>query len=500
MESIRTKPRRGGAWRRLLFLGLLLGLFGLLGLLGIGMGRAMAAPPANDTCAGAVLIPSTTFPYWTPILTNIDEATLDGDPLPSCIGGARRGVWYRFVPSQDGTYTFSTGPDTATTAFDTILAVYAAANCGLVTNEVACNDDSGAGNNRAGLLVELKATTNYFVLVWLSEADDFPPNSLSMQLRVDRPTRPINDTCAMAEMILASNFPRRSSTNETVLAAAVTDTPSCGAGYRSVWYKFTPATTGTYILSTGSETATTVFDTVMVLYSTANDCSGLVEVACSDNGEGRGSMFRTLTGGTTYYIAVHDLSFEPVISETIVQLSVATPTIPSVVTLPVSSIASTGAVVNGVVNPNGLQSRFWFEWGPSTAYNSTSQVRLLFPGTTALPTNAPVAGFAPNTTYHYRMVATNNLGRANGEDMTFRWVSTRPTLINPERLLSGNFRFAFIGNSTQLYVIETSTNLTSTSWSYLGTASEAPAGSGIFVYTHVGAGSATRRFYRVNSP
>jgi hypothetical protein len=470
---------------------------------GVFAGSVQAAAPANDTCAGAQVIPAAgAFPYKTVLVTNVEDATMTGDPLPSCYDGpVFRAIWYRFTPSVGGTYTLSTGEDTATTALDTVVGVFAAGDCGTVTNQIACNDEAGAGNNRSGLQVDLEANANYFVVVWLTESDLATQTALAVQLRVDRPAAPANDTCATAEVIPANaGFPVKSSTSETVLASteSATATASCGSGHRSVWYKFTPAASGTYILSTGSETTTTVFDTLMVLYSATGDCSTLTEVACSANGEGRGSLFRTLTGGTTYYIAIHDQSEEPVISETLVQLNIATPTAPTVATLPYVSLSSTGAVLSGTVNPNGLQTRFWFEWGPTTAYNSTSQVRLLFAGTATVTSNLVVSGFQPNVTYHYRMVATNSLGRSVGVDRTFLWSTNRPELANPARLQSGNFQFVFTGNSRQLYAVEMSTNLVD--WAVLGLASETPADSGSFRYTHIGAGAAPNRFYRVNAP
>src|SRR4030095_9965525 len=247
-----------------------------------------------------------------------------------------------------------------------------------------------------------------------------------------------------------------------------------------VWYKFTPPTNGTYILSTGSEGATTVFDTMMVLYSTTSDCSALTEIVCSANGEARGSIFRALTGGTMYYIAVLDeLGTNAIVSESLVQLSVATPTIPTVTTLPLVSISSTGAVLIGTINPNGLQSRFWFDWGPTTSYGNISANRLLFPSTALATNSVIVSGFSPNTTYHFRAVGTNELGRANGLDQTFIWMTNRPILGNPERLLSGNFRFSFNANPKQLYSVESSTNLVD--WRTLGLAAAAPRGSGCFI-------------------
>lgn len=459
---------------------------------------AGGAPPANDTCAGAVVIPAGSYPYLTAVLTNVNEAQLTGDPLPGCIAGAQRGVWYRFTPAESGTYTLSTGADTATTAFDTIMSVFAAPTCGTMTNEVACNDDLGGSNNRAGLQVDLAAGTNYFILVWLSGADS-PSEALSLQLRVDRPRPPANDTCATAEEIPANlGFPRKSSTNDTILAGTDASQPTCAAGYRGVWYKFTPAVTGTYILSTGNDTATAIYDSVMALY-TGNECGSLTPTTCSDGGEGRGSILRILNGGTTYYIAVHDESPEAIVSETLVQLSVSVPTAPSVTTHSLVSIASTGAVLSATVNPNGLQSRFWFEWGPGTSFSSNSRAPVLLAGTLPVTSNVVVTGFAADTLHRFRAVATNIVGRADGAAQTFLWSSTRPTLQPLERLLSGNVRLWFNGgNSRQIYVMETSTNLVN--WTVLGEAVESPAGSGTFTYTHVGAGAAQRRFYRVSVP
>ncbi len=472
-------------------LGLALGPLGFL----LAPLSGLAAPPANDTCAGAVVIPTASFPYLTPLLTNMHEATLAGDPLPSCVGGAVRGVWYQITPTQSGLYSFSTGSDTATTAFDTILSVFADPGCGAVTNQIACNDDAGAGNTLAGLLAPLNQGTHYYVIVWVSGADTNTSN-LTLQLRVDRPALPSNDTCATAEVIAANRgYPQKSSLSECILAGSEAGGPSCVSGYRSVWYKFTPTNSGTYIFSTGIDTATTVFDTVMVLYS--GSCGNLTELVCSDAGEARGSILRTLTGGTSYYIAIFDESPELVVGETTVQLSIAVPTAPSVTTLPPGSISSSSVTLGGLVNPNGLQSRFWFEWG-TTAFNRTSQIRLLFPGIIPVETNVVLTGFLPNTTYQYRMVGTNQSGRTIGATNTFVWSTNGPRLDPLEVLISGNNRVTFTGNPFQGYFVDTSTNLIT--WTNLGPAIETPIGSGVFIFNHPAARGPDRRFYRITSP
>ncbi len=489
-QSLDLTGRAGSSWRLGLAFGVGLVLAGFL-----VPSPLVAAVPANDTCAGAITIPVTSFPYLTPVVTNVQEATLTGDPLPSCVEGAVRGVWYQITPSQSGIYSFSTGADTATVAFDTVISVFAAASCGNVTNQIACNDDAGGANNLSGLITPLNAGTHYYVLVWAGAAET-NASTLAFQIKIDRPSPPNNDTCATAEVIPANlGFPRKSSVVDTVLATSDAVAPSCAEGFRTVWFKFTPATSGDYIFSTGLETATTVFDTVMTLYS--GTCGGLTELTCAANGEGRGNILRALTAGTTYYIAVSDESSEPVLSETLVQLNVATPTAPSVTTLEPVSVSSTGVALGGIINPNGLQTRFWFEWGTS-AFNRTSQVRLLFKSILPATTNIAVTGFLPNTTYQYRMVGTNQNGRTVGATKTFMWSTNGPVLNPLEILNSGNVRISFTGNPLQNYVVDTSLDLTN--WVVLGPATESEPGSGVFSFAHPAAGGLPRRFYRVSIP
>src|SRR5436190_1425904 len=95
---------------------------------------------------------------------------------------------------------------------------------------------------------------------------------------------PPNDTCAGAEVI-AGNGPFPHLTVIRDISSATTNgdpaAPSC-ITYdatnltRSVWYSFKPAASARYLISSCSDapTATTVDDTVMAIYSTANGCAG----------------------------------------------------------------------------------------------------------------------------------------------------------------------------------------------------------------------------------
>ena len=81
------------------------------------------APPTNDLCSGAEVIPGAgPFPYLTAVTSDITDATATGDPpLPSCQTNVSRSIWYTFTPATNGDYTISSCADgpTATTVDDT---------------------------------------------------------------------------------------------------------------------------------------------------------------------------------------------------------------------------------------------------------------------------------------------------------------------------------------------------------------------------------------------
>ncbi|MBZ5535027.1 MAG: hypothetical protein LAO31_03650 [Acidobacteriia bacterium] len=97
------------------------------------------------------------------------------------------------------------------------------------------------------------------------------------------------------------------------------------------------------------------------------------------------------------------------------------------------SITAVTAVVSGVVNPNGSPTVGFFQWGPTTSYGYSTATPSLGSGTSDVILTATLTSLAPNTTYHYRTVATNNAGTAHGNDIVF---VTKPTGTNTHLLLS----------------------------------------------------------------
>jgi hypothetical protein len=94
----------------------------------------------------------------------------------------------------------------------------------------------------------------------------------------------------------------------------------------------------------------------------------------------------------------------------------ATP--PVVTTGAPGEVTQTGALLSGTVDTRELQTSYEFEVGTDTTYTGAE----LFGGAGAAGLEAVSAelGFlTPGTTYHYRLVATNEDGTSYGQDMTF---------------------------------------------------------------------------------
>jgi hypothetical protein len=468
-----------------------------------------ATPPANDTCAGAVVIPAAgPFPYLTAVVPDITGATTTGDPpAPSCSTTVARSIWYKFTPATAATYNFSVCSETATTVGDTVMAIYtSSAGCAGPFTEVNCNDDAcGLFGLRSSLTQPLAAGVTYYVVVWMFSVDGSPPavGETALQLRVSRPVPPPNDTCSGAEIIpSAGPFPRLTGISDLVLATADGDPPppSCQWVVRnSVWYGFTPAVSATYRFSTCLGTATTLNDSILGIYTSKGTCGGpFTEVACGDDECGLLADINVpLSAGTTYYIVVWAYDNGVELLDANVQIRVSIFSLPVVTTGAATGVGSTVAGLHGSVKPNGSDTWAWFEWGPTTDYGGETEAQPLGSGTTLLPVSDSLNGLMPNSFLHYRLVATNLDGTTAGADMTFSTTgATEQRFTLQERLPNGQFRIQFIAPTGQSYSVQSSSNLLN--WVNRGTASS--LGNGRFEFIDPTTTNAPIRFYRTRSP
>lgn len=92
---------------------------------------------------------------------------------------------------------------------------------------------------------------------------------------------------------------------------------------------------------------------------------------------------------------------------------------PSVSTSSATSIAETGATLDGLVNPNSLATKAYFEYGTTTSYGSKTSEASVGSGSTTVELSQGISGLTANTLYHYRIVATNADGASQGTDKTF---------------------------------------------------------------------------------
>ena len=94
---------------------------------------------------------------------------------------------------------------------------------------------------------------------------------------------------------------------------------------------------------------------------------------------------------------------------------------PTATTNAASSVTTTGASLDGSVNPHDSQTSYHFEYGLSTSYGSQTPASDANIGSDNIAHSASqtLTGLTPGTTYHFRIVATNAVGTSDGADQTF---------------------------------------------------------------------------------
>jgi hypothetical protein len=107
----------------------------------------------------------------------------------------------------------------------------------------------------------------------------------------------------------------------------------------------------------------------------------------------------------------------------------ATPGAPSASTNPASNVGSGLAILNGTVNPHGLPTTVYFQYGTTISYSSAT-ANQSFNGNTTQNVSANISGLSASTTYHFRIVARNGAGMTYGSDRTFTTLSpTGPPVV-----------------------------------------------------------------------
>lgn len=84
-----------------------------------------------------------------------------------------------------------------------------------------------------------------------------------------------------------------------------------------------------------------------------------------------------------------------------------------------TALTAATATLNGTVNPNGVATTYYFEYGTTVAYGTTTAAQGPNSGSAAVAFSQGIVGLTANTVYHYRAVADQGGTLSLGADATF---------------------------------------------------------------------------------
>ncbi|MFM7052002.1 MAG: dockerin type I domain-containing protein [Planctomycetota bacterium] len=234
--------------------------------------------------------------------------------------------YFKFVAPVSGSYTIST----CASAADTRIAV--TDSCDPLATPLGCNDN--ACGSSSSVTVDLIETLTYYIIVGGASPKGSLPSPIAVTV-----TPPPNPACstAAAAVFGENAFANSGTVAQTVksnLAGTTTATVS-----KSVWYSFTPATTGAYSISLCGATGDTMLaigevcpavgtrfeaiafndDACLVAGSTTSNLASTIDAT---NGGATGAfagfpLAQDLVAGVTYYILAGSYLSTAVLSGTL---------------------------------------------------------------------------------------------------------------------------------------------------------------------------------------
>jgi phosphodiesterase/alkaline phosphatase D-like protein len=158
-----------------------------------------------------------------------------------------------------------------------------------------------------------------------------------------------------------------------------------------------------------------------VEYGSTTGYGSRTDARSAGNGTARvdvSAQLRGLTTGVTYHYRL--VAENAAGASRGADLTFTTRAAPAVVTAPAGALGPTSATVGGTVDPNGGSTGWWVEYGGSTRYGSRTDTKSAGSGTEPLGVSLRLTGLRAGVTYHFRLVAANDLGTTRGADRSFR--------------------------------------------------------------------------------
>ena len=92
---------------------------------------------------------------------------------------------------------------------------------------------------------------------------------------------------------------------------------------------------------------------------------------------------------------------------------------PTNITNSATSINQNNATLNASINPNNSNTNTWFEYGTTQNFGSIIGSQTIGSGNTSINISTYLSGLLSNTTYYYRVVASNSYGTSYGNISSF---------------------------------------------------------------------------------
>lgn len=137
-----------------------------------------------------------------------------------------------------------------------------------------------------------------------------------------------------------------------------------------------------------------------------------------------------LAAATTYHFRVVAMNLNGVTDGP--DESFTTPDTPTIVEAGASTVTETGANLSALIRPGFRSTVYHFEYGPTAAYgSSTIQGAPIVADDSSHTASAAITGLRPDTIYHFRVIASNEIGTTVGSDQTFTTAPQSERTIEP---------------------------------------------------------------------
>ncbi len=84
-----------------------------------------------------------------------------------------------------------------------------------------------------------------------------------------------------------------------------------------------------------------------------------------------------------------------------------------------SSATASSATLNGTINPEGKETSYFFEYGKTTSYGTSTSEASIGSGSSPVQVSKAITGLSSGSTYHFRLVAKKGTLAVHGADRTF---------------------------------------------------------------------------------